>query len=432
MIPTPSSSSSELLGGLEQPRREAGGVQQPPEVVARIREVRVRGGGDAAGVDPAEDRRQPRREDVRDVRLRLLQGLWIRSSLRRAPAGARRRRSSRSAGCAASPSRPARSPRRPATRSTWRSTRPRSAVVAVARSHRIPVPGRTAPVYGPAMALRARTFTYAVTLDRDWTAASDRGGTPDSARGGLDARAPRARRPCTRCTLRACATTRSLRGLRAALAGERERRHHETRPRRALRLRRDRRRARRVARACAGRRPRAARAGGARLLHQRVAHDRARVPVDGQRRGRRSERHPARRRGRPRALLRARPAAGVPRRPRRDPVPGRGDRRDRGVPARGQREHRRAVRDEHPHDGADRAGAGRRGTLARLPSRRGRVRAEHDLAQLPVHARVRADARARRRDPRHEARPRRQRRAVARARARPRRRRRASSRCTTT
>ncbi len=104
-------------------------------------------------------------------------------------------------------------------------------------------------------------------------------------------------------------------------------------------------------------------------------------------------------------------------------MPGRGDRRDLGLPPRGQREHRRALRDEHPHGGADRACTRGGRPLARLPPRRGRVRAEHDLAQLPAHARVRAHARDGRRDPRHEARPRRQRGAVARARARPRHRR---------
>lgn len=33
-------------------------------------------------------------------------------------------------------------------------------------------------MYGPRMALRARTFTYSVALDDDWTATSDKGGTP--------------------------------------------------------------------------------------------------------------------------------------------------------------------------------------------------------------------------------------------------------------
>ena len=51
---------------LVEPRREARRVEQPPEVVARVREVRVRRGGDAAGVDPDEDDPQARAEDVRD------------------------------------------------------------------------------------------------------------------------------------------------------------------------------------------------------------------------------------------------------------------------------------------------------------------------------------------------------------------------------
>ena len=42
------------------------GVEQPPEVVARIREVRARRGRDAAGVDPAEDDAQAGREHVGD------------------------------------------------------------------------------------------------------------------------------------------------------------------------------------------------------------------------------------------------------------------------------------------------------------------------------------------------------------------------------
>ena len=52
-----------------------------------------------------------------------------------------------------------------------------------------------------------------------------------------------------------------------------------------------------------------------------------------------------------RPLLGAAPAARVLRRPRRHAVPRRGDRRDLAVPARVQREHRRAVLHE-PADGA--------------------------------------------------------------------------------
>jgi hypothetical protein len=42
-------------------------VQQPPEVVARIRKVRVGRSGDTARVDPAENDPKTRRENVRDV-----------------------------------------------------------------------------------------------------------------------------------------------------------------------------------------------------------------------------------------------------------------------------------------------------------------------------------------------------------------------------
>ena len=86
----------ELLARLVEARREARSVQEPPEVVARVGEVGVRGGGDATGVDPAEDRRQPRAEDVRDVALRRLRVPWSRASLQRAIGAARRRWASRS------------------------------------------------------------------------------------------------------------------------------------------------------------------------------------------------------------------------------------------------------------------------------------------------------------------------------------------------
>ena len=65
-MPIPSGRSSNCSDGLEQARREAGRVQQPPEVVAGVREVGVRGVREAAGVDAAEDDGEPRREDVRD------------------------------------------------------------------------------------------------------------------------------------------------------------------------------------------------------------------------------------------------------------------------------------------------------------------------------------------------------------------------------
>ncbi len=86
----------ELLARLEEARREARCVKQSPEVVARVCEVRSGRGGDTPGIDPAEDRLQPRPEDVRNVRLRLLPVPSRRSSLRRGRAAPRRRRWSRS------------------------------------------------------------------------------------------------------------------------------------------------------------------------------------------------------------------------------------------------------------------------------------------------------------------------------------------------
>ena len=56
----------ELLRRLVEPRREARRMEQPPEVVARVREVRCRLGGYAARVDAAEDDLEARRENVRD------------------------------------------------------------------------------------------------------------------------------------------------------------------------------------------------------------------------------------------------------------------------------------------------------------------------------------------------------------------------------
>ena len=58
----------ELLLRVVEPRREAAVVQKPPEVVARIREMRGGRGRDAARVDAAEDAAQVGGEDVRDVR----------------------------------------------------------------------------------------------------------------------------------------------------------------------------------------------------------------------------------------------------------------------------------------------------------------------------------------------------------------------------
>src|SRR5262249_43814880 len=56
----------ELLLRVVQAQREARLVQEPPEVVARIREVGCCRGGHAAGVDPAEDTGQTGRENVGD------------------------------------------------------------------------------------------------------------------------------------------------------------------------------------------------------------------------------------------------------------------------------------------------------------------------------------------------------------------------------
>jgi hypothetical protein len=42
-------------------------MQQPPEIVTRVREVRARGGRDAAGIDPDEDDAEIRPENVGDV-----------------------------------------------------------------------------------------------------------------------------------------------------------------------------------------------------------------------------------------------------------------------------------------------------------------------------------------------------------------------------
>ncbi len=58
----------ELRRRVDQPRREAGVVQQPPEVVARIGEVGVGLCRDTAGVDAAEDAAEAGREDVGNAR----------------------------------------------------------------------------------------------------------------------------------------------------------------------------------------------------------------------------------------------------------------------------------------------------------------------------------------------------------------------------
>ena len=58
----------ELLGRLVEARCEACVVQKPPEVVARIGEMRVRRGGKASRIDAAEDAAQVGGEDVGDAR----------------------------------------------------------------------------------------------------------------------------------------------------------------------------------------------------------------------------------------------------------------------------------------------------------------------------------------------------------------------------
>jgi hypothetical protein len=56
----------ELLARLEQPRGQPGVVEEAPEVVARVGEVRMCGGRHPAGVDAAEDDVEPGREHVRN------------------------------------------------------------------------------------------------------------------------------------------------------------------------------------------------------------------------------------------------------------------------------------------------------------------------------------------------------------------------------
>jgi organic hydroperoxide reductase OsmC/OhrA len=68
------------------------------------------------------------------------------------------------------------------------------------------------------MALRARTFTYGVTLDRDWTATSDRGGSPIPAE---EAWTPEhlVLAGLTRCTLQSLDYHARLRGLELSSRG---------------------------------------------------------------------------------------------------------------------------------------------------------------------------------------------------------------------
>ena len=99
----------------------------------------------------------------------------------------------------------------------------------------------------------------------------------------------------------------------------------------------------------------------------------------------------ARRRRGPRALRRSVAGLAFFDGPGGTQVPGRGDRRDRRLPAHGEREprRRRSTRAARPRRSSTRRAAAA-GRLPRLLARRGRLRREHDDAQL------RADARGRR------------------------------------
>ena len=55
-----------LLARRIEARRESCRVEESPEVVARVREVRTGRRGDAARVDPAENDAEAGREDIRD------------------------------------------------------------------------------------------------------------------------------------------------------------------------------------------------------------------------------------------------------------------------------------------------------------------------------------------------------------------------------
>ncbi len=56
----------ELLDRIEESGGETGGMKQSPEVVARVRKVRLGRVGEAARVDSAKDDAQTRRKNVRD------------------------------------------------------------------------------------------------------------------------------------------------------------------------------------------------------------------------------------------------------------------------------------------------------------------------------------------------------------------------------
>ena len=66
VIPIAVAQRVELLGRVDEPRREAGGVEQAPEVVPRVGEVGGLRVGVEARVDAAEDDVETRRENVGD------------------------------------------------------------------------------------------------------------------------------------------------------------------------------------------------------------------------------------------------------------------------------------------------------------------------------------------------------------------------------
>ena len=137
------------------------------------------------------------------------------------------------------------------------------------------------------MSVRARTFSYDVALDDEWTATSPLGGSCDSERGeGVVARASR---PDGALPVRPheLPLPRPPGGPRARFEWRSARCRHPARGGRALRLRRDSRRPRGDDRARAGRRrsPRADHSERAGLLRRRLAHRQARLSLDRQRRG---------------------------------------------------------------------------------------------------------------------------------------------------
>ena len=85
-------SAGELLAGVKETRCEAGLVQQTPEVVAGIREARVRAVGEPSRVDPAEDDPQPGREDVGNGGGRLPEGGYAASGSRASKRASKARR----------------------------------------------------------------------------------------------------------------------------------------------------------------------------------------------------------------------------------------------------------------------------------------------------------------------------------------------------